>query len=430
MRIVVVGAGAFGGWTALALRRRGAHVTLIDAWGTGHPRASSGGASRVIRAAYGSRPIYTKMTLRALELWRAHDPRRRLLRETGVLWLFGDDDALRPHVGAGASRSRRAPGRAAAGGGGAPVSPGRLRRRRTLFWEPDAGYLLARRACEDVVDRLTEEGGEYRQAAVPAPLAVNGGALRRLALEDGTSLEADAFVFACGPWLPWLFPDVVGTAITTSRQEVHYFGTAPGDARFTVRELPVWMDFAAGSRAGQIYGIPADGASGFKVADDTPGPPIDPTGDQRIVSPESVAKARAFLSRRFPGLAGAPLIASEVCQYQNTPDAHLVVDRHPRAPNVWIVGGGSGHGFKMGPAIGEMMARLLLDEETPIHSSACPALPRLRPRAGRGVGPERPLADRARSREPEAFSNDSENLCAGRRSMAVWNDFAVRNSFR
>jgi sarcosine oxidase len=171
-------------------------------------------------------------------------------------------------------------------------------------------------------------------------------------------------VFACGPWLPSLLPDAVGTAVTTSRQEVLYFGTAPGDARFTTRELPVWMDFAAGSRAGQVYGIPADLASGFKVADDTPGPPFDPTNRQRVVDPESVAKARAFLSRRFPGLAQAPLIASEVCQYESTPDAHLVVDRHPRAPDAWIVGGGSGHGFKMGPAIGEMVAGLLLDDET------------------------------------------------------------------
>ena len=362
MRIVVVGAGAFGGWTALALRRRGVRVTLVDAWGPGHARASSGGESRVIRAAYGSRAIYTRMTLRALDLWRAHDPGRRLLHETGVLWLFGDDDGfghtsaqvLREH-GARldlvtlAEASRRYPQVAFDGV-------------RSVFWEPEAGYLLARLACQDVVDRLTAEGGEYRQCAVVAPLAVDGGALRRLPLEDGGSLDADAFVFACGPWLPGLFPDVAGPVIATSRQEVLYFGGPSRDARFTVRELPVWMDFAAGSRAGQVYGVPASGNSGFKVADDTPGPPLDPNSGERIVSPEGVAKARAFLSRRFPGLAGAPLVASEVCQYESTPDAHLLVDRHPRASNVWLLGGGSGHGFKIGPAVGEMMASVLIEE--------------------------------------------------------------------
>jgi glycine/D-amino acid oxidase-like deaminating enzyme len=364
LRAVVVGAGAFGGWTALALRRRGAHVTLVEAWGPAHSRASSGGESRVIRAAYGSRSIYTTLTLRSLDLWRAHDPGRRLLHETGVLWLFGEDDSF---------------GRTSAqvlhdhGGSLDSLSLSQASRRypqvrfdgvRSVFWEKEAGYLLSRRACENVVDRLTAEGGEYRQSAVPAPMAIDAGGLRRLALDGGATLDADAFVFACGPWLPGLFPDVAA-AITSSRQEVFYFGTPPGDARFTVRDLPVWMDFAAGSRAGQVYGVPASGGSGFKVADDTTGPPIDPGSGQRIASPEGEAKARAFLSRRFPELAGAPLIASEVCQYESTPDAHLLVDRHPLSPNVWLLGGGSGHGFKMGPAIGEMMADLLLNGGAP-----------------------------------------------------------------
>jgi glycine/D-amino acid oxidase-like deaminating enzyme len=363
LHVVVVGAGAFGGWTALALRRRGARVTLIDAWGPGNVRASSGGESRVIRAAYGSRSIYTMLTLRALELWRAHDPGRRLLHETGVLWLFGDDDSF----GRTSAQVLREHGARLDS-----LALAEVRRRypqidfdgvTSVFWEQAAGYLLARRACEEVVDRLAHEGGEYRQAAAAMPVAVDGDLLRRLPLADGSSLEADLFVFACGPWLSGIFPGVA--PITTSRQEVLYFGTAPGDGRFTVRDLPVWMDFAAGSRAGQVYGVPAAGGSGFKVADDTTGPPIDPSSGERMVSQEGVAKARAFLSRRFPALAGSPLIASEVCQYESTPDAHLLVDRHPQAPNVWLLGGGSGHGFKMGPAVGEMMARLLVDDESP-----------------------------------------------------------------
>jgi len=122
----------------------------------------------------------------------------------------------------------------------------------------------------------------------------------------------------------------------------------------------VWMDFAAGSKSGQIYGIP--GSSGFKVADDAPGPPIDPTSGERSVSADGVARARAFLSIRFPALADAPLISSEVCQYETTPDDHFIIDRHPGAPNVWIAGGGSGHGYKMGPAVGELVASLVLDD--------------------------------------------------------------------
>jgi glycine/D-amino acid oxidase-like deaminating enzyme len=187
--------------------------------------------------------------------------------------------------------------------------------------------------------------------------------LSHIVLGDGTRLEADAFVFACGPWLPSLFPDVVGTNLTATRQEVFYFGTPAGDARFRGPDLPVWMDFAAGSRSGQIYGIP--GSAGFKVADDAPGPVMDPTTGERSVSADGVARARAFLALRFPALADAPLIGSEVCQYESTPDDHFIIDRHPRAPNLWIVGGGSGHGYKMGPAVGEMVASLVLEAAAP-----------------------------------------------------------------
>jgi glycine/D-amino acid oxidase-like deaminating enzyme len=362
LHIVVVGAGAFGGWTALQLRRRGARVTLIDAWGPGHARSSSGGETRIIRATYGTRAVYTRMALRALELWRAHDLDRRLLHETGVLWMFGDDDSF-GHASADVLRD--------CGARLDPLTFADASRRypqissegiRSFFFEPEAGYLFARRACADVVDCLVAEGGDYRLGACIDPVAVKGASLDAIRLLDRTVLVADGFVFACGPWLPHLFPDVVGANISATRQEVYYFAAPPGDARFTEPHLPVWMDFAAGSRAGQIYGIPASGSFGFKVADDTTGPPIDPTSADRAASPDGIARARAFLSVRFPDLANAPLVGSEVCQYENTPDAHLIVDRHPQAANAWIVGGGSGHGFKMGPAVGEMVASLVLDD--------------------------------------------------------------------
>ncbi len=212
---------------------------------------------------------------------------------------------------------------------------------------------------------MAAEGGEYRSSAAVSPVVLDGSPLVALSLEDGTLVEADAFVFACGPWLATLFPDVVGANVSATRQEVFYFGTPAGDARFTAPTLPVWMDFAVGSRSGQIYGIPAAASSGFKVADDAPGPEIDPTGGDRRVSADGIARARAFLSRRFPALADAPLVGSEVCQYESTPDDHFIVDRHPRASNVWIVGGGSGHGFKMGPAVGEMVASLVAGDSVP-----------------------------------------------------------------
>lgn len=359
MNVVVVGAGAFGGWTALTLRRRGARVTLVDAWGPGHPRASSGGETRVIRATYGSHAIYTRMAARALRLWREYGAEEAgLLRTTGVLWMFGDDDSvgrasltafhaegLRLDALTAREAAVRFPQIDASGV-------------RSALWEPDAGYLFARRACTHVLERFVAEGGVYRQAAVRTPASIDAG---RGALAAGGALEADAFVFACGPWLGPLFPGVVGDRVSPTRQEVYYFGTPAGDARFSDPALPVWLD--CGERI--MYGIPDRDGRGFKIADDTPGPPIDPTSGSRAITPSGVEAVRAFLGRRFPALAGAPLVASEVCQYESTPDSHFIVDRHPQAPHVWIAGGGSGHGFKMGPAIGGLLASSILDGVPP-----------------------------------------------------------------
>jgi sarcosine oxidase len=363
-RVVVIGAGAFGGWTALALRRRGARVTLLDAWGPGNARASSGGETRVIRATYGTRTIYTKMALRAMALWRAHDAKyqRGFFRKTGALWMFGKDDAF-GRASAAALRNEKLPIE--------DLTPQAAAKRfpqiafddtiRSVLWEPEAGYLFARRACEHVLECFIAEGGEYRQTAVRAPVPIAGTSLRGVTLDDGATIEADAFVFACGPWLGRVFPDVIGKRVTPTRQEVYYFGTPPGDARFNDPAMPVWVDY----RERLIYGIPGNANRGFKVADDTPGPAFDPTGGARDATPAGIDAARAFLKARFPALAGAPLLGSEVCQYEASPDSHFIIDRHPGAANVWIAGGGSGHGFKMGPAIGERVASHALTGSEP-----------------------------------------------------------------
>ncbi|HEX9421010.1 MAG TPA: FAD-dependent oxidoreductase, partial [Methylomirabilota bacterium] len=200
------------------------------------------------------------------------------------------------------------------------------------------------------------EGGEYRQLAAEGGPQPTGGELRGIKLSDGTTLVADAFVFACGPWLGRLFPDVIGDRVRATRQEVFFFGTPPGDQRFTEQALPVWADHGRGF----IYGIPGNEWRGFKVADDTRGPAFDPTTGERVPTPEGLKAAREYLAFRFPGMKGAPLVESRVCQYENSPDEHFIIDRHPRAANAWLVGGGSGHGFKHGPAVGEMVASLVL----------------------------------------------------------------------
>jgi len=355
--VVVVGAGAFGGWTALFLQRQGARVTLVDAWGPGNSRASSGGETRVIRATYGPRAIYTRMSARALTLWKEHEQRwrRQLFHGIGVLWLVESDDqyekAALPilreaHVRfeelQGPEVARRYP----------QINCDRV---RWAIFENDGGYLTARRACAAVLEGFLAEGGEYRQLAVQAP-APSGGPLSGVVLSDGSRITADSFVFACGPWLGSLFPDIIGDRVRATRQEVFFFGTPPGDQRFTENAMPVWADHGTTF----MYGIPGNEWRGFKVADDTRGPVFDPTTGERTPTPAALQTARAYLGYRFPALKDAPLLEARVCQYEESPDEHFILDRHPGAANTWLIGGGSGHGFKHGPAVGELVARLVL----------------------------------------------------------------------
>lgn len=363
LRVAVIGAGAFGGWTALSLQRNAAQVTLLDAWAPGNSRASSGGETRVIRGTYGADHIYTELAARALQLWRAHERRwkRPLLHRIGVLWLASGDDAYE-RSSLTALRAAKIPSR--------QLSPRQLKKRwpqinfsqvEWAVFEPESGFLLARAACQAVVDEFVREGGSFRQAAVVGE-QLDSAHLRDIALSDGSRLRADVYVFACGPWMGQLFPQTIGPKIAATKQDVFFFGPPPGDSRFDDRHLPVWADH----RARFLYGIPGNQGRGFKIADDTRGPAFDPTQDERLIDPERLRIARDYMAFRFPGMKDAPLLETRVCQYEQTPDNHFIVDRHPRNEKIWLLGGGSGHGFKHGPALGELVARLLLKEgETP-----------------------------------------------------------------
>jgi glycine/D-amino acid oxidase-like deaminating enzyme len=361
--VVVIGAGAFGGWTAFHLLERGARVTLIDAWGPGNSRASSGGETRVMRETYGPDQPYTEMAARALKLWAKYERRwkRRFLHRTGVLWMAsgGEDSFERGSM----KMLRDAKIKFQ------DLSAERMKKRWPQvnldgidwgIYEPDCGYLDARASCRAVVDAFTAAGGKYRQVEAMAD-RLETGAEYGVELSDGLRVRADCYVFACGPWLGKLFPRAVGNLVRATKQDIFFFGTPGGDDRFSDGHLPVWGDHYGRFR----YGIPGSGRRGFKIADDTRGPAFDPTDGERVVSPDTLADTREYLGFRFPGLKDAPLLETRVCQYEQTPDGDFIVDRHPEMENVWILGGGSGHGFKHGPAVGEMMAELILKDREP-----------------------------------------------------------------
>lgn len=371
--VVVVGAGAFGGWSALALLRAGARVTLIDAWGAGHSRASSGGETRVIRGVYGGEPVYSRMVARALTLWEEEQRRwqRQVFFPIGALWMFAADDAYarrsaEPMKAVGLPLEELTPADAAR-----RYPQMNFRDVRTVFFEPRAGFLLARLACELVRETFVREGGEYRVGNVAARGIANGRVSR--VMVDGRMLEADQFVFACGPWMGGAFPEVVGRRIVATRQEVFFFGTPPGSTQYDAGALPAWVYM--GDRV--VYGVPGNERRGMKIADDTAGPEVHPTTMDRTPTAAGLARARKIVQERFPGLLRAPLVEARVCQYEASTDGHFLVDRHPGAENLWLVGGGSGHGFKMGPALGEHVAELVLGRGSPYPLFA---YSRLRPR--------------------------------------------------
>jgi glycine/D-amino acid oxidase-like deaminating enzyme len=360
--VIVVGAGAFGGWTALNLVQRGARVTLLDAWGPGNSRASSGGETRTIRATYGPTPVlYVNMVARALRYWQEYEQRWnvKLFFRSGALRMAGADDsyerAALPVLQQADIRFEK-------------LSSVECAKRWPQMnfdgvswsvYEPDSGFLAARRACEAVFDAFLKSGGQYEQVqATPGRITANR--MDGIAVGRGDTLRADIYVFAPGPWLGRIFP-FLASSITPTRQEVFVFGTPAGDVRFTEEHLPTWID--GGKRP--FFGVPGNHWRGFKIADDTRGPVIDPSTMEREISQEKLSAAREYLRTRFPALADAPLLESRVCQYENSTDHYFILDRHPEAENVWIVGGGSGHGFKHGPVMGEMVADAVLDTKAP-----------------------------------------------------------------
>jgi glycine/D-amino acid oxidase-like deaminating enzyme len=205
---------------------------------------------------------------------------------------------------------------------------------------------------------FTRSGGRFELAHVH-PGHRERRRLMDVVTADGIHYSGDAFVFACGPWLPQLFPEQLGNLIRVTKQDGFFIGPPAGDGRFAAEWLPAWVDYDA-----SFYGIPAIDGRGVKVAPDRYGPVFDPTNGERIVDPESARLAHRYAGRRFPALAGQPIVETRVCQYETTPDTHFVIDRHPEFDNVWLVGGGSGHGFKHGPVIGQYVLDRLAGRPT------------------------------------------------------------------
>ena len=346
---VIAGAGVFGASLAHRLTLSGWNVTVVDPYPPGHVRAASGHESRLIRFAHGADRWYVRSARRARGLWRDLEAEtgRSLMIECGVAWFARRNDGW------------EAQSEEALLAEDIPVVHMGVDEAAALFptfdgeglafvlYEPEAGILRARDAVHALMHVTLAAGARL----VPGVARPDGDAV----LVDGERLAADRIVWACGAWLPSIFPGLVDLRVT--KQDVFHFGN---DASWSCPPIPGWVEYDAA-----VYGTGDVDGHGVKVAPDQEGPQFDPDADSRVASADNERLARAYIGKRFPGLSGAPLVGTRTCPYALTQDTNFVIARHPEHERVWIFGGGSGHGFKHGPALAEYVQELLEERAQP-----------------------------------------------------------------
>jgi sarcosine oxidase len=319
-------------------------VTLVDQFAPGDPRATSGGESRLIRCGHGPEVDYTASARRARTLWRELEAEcgEELLIECGLAWFAHREDGSEAQSSA-TMAAQEIPHALLAPEEGARMfpsfDPSGL---AFILHEPEAGVVRAQRAVQALA----------RQAAAHGATVVRARATPerdRVRLDDGRTLEADVVVWACGSWLGPLFAEHV--AIRSTRQELFFFDGGPA---WRAADVPAYVDFDHA-----IYGTRDIDDLGVKAAPDFDGPALDPDAELPPAGAAGEAIARGFLAERFPALARAPLKGSKCCRYELSPDAHFVAAPHPEHASVWLLGGGSGHGFKHAPALAEQVAAAL-----------------------------------------------------------------------
>lgn len=355
-KYAVVGAGIVGVMTALELRKQGCAVVLYDGWEPGHNRAASSDHHRLTRSAHGSDELYTRWQYESRQRWLelGRDWGIELFRETGGLMLAA--------VGNSAWEAAAIPTLERLGIPAFKLGRDELETRyphmdfqRVEFalYEPQAGFIWARRALTRAFEEYLELGGRFRLAQLTTDDK------ERLIL-DGEPLDADRVVVAAGAWMGRLYRRTLGSVLRVVRQDVIYTAPPPGSTRYHADNHPVWIDHGYPG-----YGVPDVEGCGFKAVIAWHESDIDLDSDDRVVDAGAMARSRQYLGYRFPELAGQPVMDQKVCQIVMTPDTHFLIDFHPEQPDVVFAGGCSGSIFKHAPIVGEVVAGMAMGRWTP-----------------------------------------------------------------
>ena len=396
--VVVIGAGAWGGWTAYHLRARGAKVTLIDAYGPGNSRSTSGDETRGIRSSYGDRAtgdLWTPWARAAIERWNLFEKewgpvfRTKFFHQTGdVIMRAADEPFLKKTLELW--KTNNVPHEVLTGDEARKRYPVIDARDITIaITEPDAGVVRCRAATQAVA-AIGQKMGVNLVIGRVKPGAIRGEAMDGVVMTDGTVIRGDAYVFACGPWLRKLFP-YLDNRMRVPLGYVCYFGVPVDDTRFTYPNLPSfnfpgvtgWPVLPVDSRGFRVRGAiapaapagaapppsaaPVGGAPANSPAATaaTPVDPLqqDPDTSSRWATQERIDGSRRFLAARFPLIANAPLLETRCCHYESSVNQNFIIDHVPGTQNAWIAGVGQAEGFKFGPVVGEYVAQRVLGIE-------------------------------------------------------------------
>ena len=356
---IIIGIGGFGSGAFYHLAKRGVRVLGIEQFGVAHEKGSSHGETRIIRKAYFEHPDYVPLAKRAYDLWRELEAEsgQPLMKLAGVL-LAGPPEG-EAVGGAKISAARHgilleemSPKEAMA------HFPGlRFAEEFSIVHEPDSGYLFVEHCVEMHIREAQKRGGVLKTNETVTGWSSDGKSVT--VKTDKGEYAAGALIITAGPWALRMLEDLA-IPLRVLRKPVFWSQVRP-EFQKSIRD---WPGFLYELPEGVFYGLPGSDGASLKLAEHTSGQPIEnPAEASRQIEPEDQAKIAQFIGRCVPA-AVAEMRRHDVCFYTMTPDAHFVIDHHPRYRNVAFGAGFSGHGFKFTGILGQALADLVLDQTT------------------------------------------------------------------